>query len=91
MLDTQSIIIANVATVGLLGFFVRLWINGVNRNIEVIFGKLDKKVEDTLCAERRERLTDDQDDHCRKNEGSFTEVFSRIRAIETAYTGGKLG
>ena len=88
MLDTQSVIIANGVTIVMLGFFVRLWINGVNEKIKETLAKLDQKVEDRLCTERRERIEDSHVDHCNKNVASFTEAFVRIRELERGERNG---
>jgi hypothetical protein len=82
MLDTQSVIIANGVTIVMLGFFVRLWINGVNEKIKETLAKLDQKVDDRLCTERRERIESGHDDHCEKNAVSFRECFGRLRDLE---------
>jgi hypothetical protein len=82
MLDTQTVIITNVATMGALAFFVRLWINGVNERIKEMSDKLDGKVEDKLCIERRGVYADNLEGHCDKNNKDFREAFGRIRTLE---------
>jgi hypothetical protein len=82
MLDTQTVIITNVATMGALAFFVRLWINGVNERIKEMSDKLDGKVDDKLCSERRGVYENTLDGHCEKNNKDFREAFGRIRSLE---------
>ena len=48
--------LVNGATVLLLGFFVRMWINNINKNITKLFDLHDKCTKEEGCTERRESI-----------------------------------
>lgn len=56
MLDVQTIVVGNAAVVtaliGGLGFFIRMWINGVNDRLDTIEEKMERRVTDERCRER---------------------------------------
>lgn len=70
-IDVNTIIIANATVVAALGFFIKMWINGVNEKIRNIERRLDGKVGDTLCCERRKGMKED-----------INNLFERTRELE---------
>lgn len=71
MVDIQTIIITTSGSVAAGLFFMRLWVNGVNTRIREIEVKLESKVGEAMCCERRKNQKEDIDD-----------LFKRMREQE---------
>lgn len=70
-MDVQLVVVANALAVSVGVFFTKLWINGTNMRIKDIENKLDSKVSEALCCERRKGPKEDID-----------ELYKRIREHE---------
>jgi len=81
-MDVQQVIIANGVGWIAAMYFIKMWINGVNNRLDKMAEKLDTKVPDAICCERRKVLAEDIKDNCSKTTASFNEAFNRIRALE---------
>ena len=82
MFDATAVIAVNAVSAIGLGFFVKMWINGVNTQLKDLREELRDKVEDKLCCERRKFITDE----LRLNRTEFVkdtdEIFQRLRNVE---------
>ena len=81
-IDVNTIIIANATVVAALGFFIKMWINGVNEKIRNIERRLDGKVGETLCCERRKSMKEDISELSTGTKDDVNEIYSRIRELE---------
>jgi len=81
--EIQHIIIANGLGWAAAMYFIKMWINGVNARLDKMSEKLDTKVPDSICCERRKVLVETIKDNAAKTTTTFNEVFSRIRSLET--------
>lgn len=61
-MDMQIIIAANALAVSTGVFFIKLWINGIATKIKDLENKVESKVSDALCCERRKGMKEDIDD-----------------------------
>lgn len=59
MEETAQVIVGNVLSIIGLGFFIRMWINGVNERLKELNRDLQTKVETSHCNERRADLRRD--------------------------------
>lgn len=59
MIDIQFVMLGNAGAIVAGVFFMRMWVNGVNTTLKEISAKLDDKVSDKLCCERRKVLKED--------------------------------
>jgi len=80
--EIQHIIIANGLGWAAAMYFIKMWINSVNSRLDKMAEKLDTKVSDPICCERRKVLAEDIRDNCSKTTATFNEVFNRIRSLE---------
>lgn len=81
-MEIQSVIIINALTVAALGFFIRMWITGVNQQLKDMRQEYKTKVEDTLCCERRKQLNEKIVHIEEYNDKDHDELFLRLRQTE---------
>lgn len=82
MLDAPAVVIANAVSLAGLGFFVKMWINGVNTQLKEMREEMKVKVDDKMCCERRKFITEEYRADSRRINQDTDDIFKRLRQVE---------